>query len=1382
MHPGILIRESVIPSGMTVTEAAARLGVGRPALSSLLNGKSSLSADMAVRLQKAFGTDPQQLLDCQNEFDRLKRSGHQRSMAVRAYVPEFLSITAREIADWANNSSARERFPVLIRKLVHSTGLGLRRVDFPGYGNAQRHGWDGRVETKAATPWIPLGVSCWELSTAQQQVRKADYDYEARTKSVPAEERAECAFVFVALRNWPGKTDWERSKQAQGNWREVRAFDASDLEQWLEQSIPGQIWLAEQINQSIQGVETLDNFWSRWSGASEPNITPEIFGPSIFAYVEKFKDWLEAPCERPFVVAADSKDEALAFLACLLRHKKTASRARHLATVFESRDMLRRLAESNAPVIPIVRTEEAERELAALHRQYHCIIARPRNAIDAKPDISVDLLDHTAFRKALGHMRIDDETAEKLDRESGRSPTILRRRLATIGAIRKPEWARDISIARNLIPIALTGAWHAESSADREVLELLSDQNYQEIEQCFASMLDLDDCPVWSAGKYRGVMSKVDALFAIQLQLTEKKINDFFVLADHVLSEKDRALELPEDQRWAAGLYGKLRNHSTALREGICETLVVLSVHGNNLFQDRLGIDVQNRVSSLILKLLTPLTIEKLLSHENDLPNYAEAAPDTFLELLEEDVQQPHPVVIGLLRPVDGGMFARCLRTGLLWALECLGWKNLARVSLVLAELSRTAINDNWANKPISSLGAFYRSWVPQTAASLEERISGLAMLVQRYPDIGWRICMSQIRIFSDTATPSYRPKWRSDASGAGHGVELSERMAFERKALSTAFAWEQHDDQMLGDLVERIQSPVMTAQDEARVWNLIGEWADVQDDERSKARLSERIRRFAFTPRSRLRELQTTTLKRAEWACGKLQSQNPVIRHAWLFARHWVQLPVSDDADDKLSYSEQEEKIRLLRADAMKEIWRSHELKGVISLLSNGAQADVVGHSLEPNFVTTNARADFLDACLCVTSEAETAISGCIRGFLHSIDEDALDTVFRSVKGRFGPNRIVRLFEAAPFGQRTWRLLDGHGAEIRSRYWKQVHPSWSGHSDEELVELIDCLLEAERPRAAFHAVQHQLPRVETSRLKRLLVAAATVNVEPAGHYLIDPYRVSEALQTLDGRSGINPDEMAQLEFQYLEALDHSEHGIPNLEERLTESPAVFVQMLAFAYKRSDNGQDPPEFRATDSKQRERLAQVAGSLFMKVSRLPGSGENGEVDQQRLSDWTIEVRRLCSACARAEIGDLKIGELLARASIARLSDEVRSDMRPSTASKLRMDSLERLSASNDELWPCQPVCEVMEKIASKSIGRGFAIGVFNARGVYTQTGAGGSQEREIAAQYRSLAERIAFDYPYVSSVINGIADKYDADARWEDNRARVEARLGYGMMD
>ena len=1347
VHPGTFIREHVIPAGMYVKDAAERLGVGRPALSNLLNGKSSLSPNMAVKLEKSFGVDRQKLLDIQAAFDRYDRQGKEKSIAARTYVPSFLTIKAGQIEDWAEkNIDARHLLPVLLRKLIHSTGDELRQVDFPGYDNAERSGWDGWVEADAATPWIPEGKAGWEFGTNKNPKIKAENDY-ANRASVPPDEKAECTFVFVTPRNWPGKTDWARSKQAESDWKAVRAFDASDLEQWLEESISAQMWLAEQLNMpEISEFETLKQSWRRWKEASEPNMTRTMFEPSIIAYHERFKEWLEKPSEKPFVLAADSTDEALAFLACLFQD--LATRSEDLAAVFKSAETLRTLADSSSPFIPIVYTEAAERELAALYRRLHCIIVRPRNAIDSEPDIALDLLNRETFEKTLAEMGIEGDRAEQLARESGRSPTILRRRLSQIDAIKKPQWAGDAEVAKSLIPMILVGAWHAKSNADCEVVSTLADRPYKEIEEDIARLRPSHDCPVWSIGEYRGVASKIDALFACKHYVTEKNLDDFFFLAEYVLSESDPKLDLPEGKRWAAGLYGKVRNHSTALRDGLCETLVILSVHGNNLFRERFGINIESCVSSLIRRLLTPLTLDKLLSHDRDLRHYAEAAPDEFLKLIEEDLRQPQPIVVGLLKPVESGPFSSPSRTGLLRALECLAWKHLGRVSPILAQLSETVINDNWLNKPISSLYAIYRSWSPQTAAPLEDRMTALETLTKCFPDIGWKLCIAQLQTGSRIGLYSYRLRWRSDASGAGMPVTRGERYEFTRKALDLALAWPKHNQKTLSELVERL--PKMPEEDQTTIWDLIDTWANSETDEKAKAGLRERIRDLAFTRRGWRHGLKDAIKNRAHIAYKKLQPRDPVVRHTWLFAQHWVE-PSSDAIEDEnFDYTKREEKIRTLRTRAMKEIWMECGLKGLKALLSRSDAPATIGGSLGPNITTVNERTDFLRQCLSITGDLERKVDGCIQGFLMSVDDGALGALLSAICEGVNTDSIVRLFRCAPFKQNTWRLLDQYGQEIRDRYWQEVVPQWNHHSEEELIEIIDRLLGVQRPRAAFHAVHLDWPQVETSQLKRLLIAVATVDAEPADWYRPEAYCLSEALDSLDSRTGVSPDEMAQLEFMFITALEDSKHGIPNIERQIAESPALFVQVLAHAFKRNDDGQDPPEWRIENPKRRDDLAIAADSLLDQIERIPGTESEGTVNAEKLLDWIEEARRLCAEHGRVEVGDRKIGEFLSKAP-----------------------------AEEEGGWPCLPVCEVMERIASQQIGDGFEIGVLNGRGVYSRgIDEGGAQEHELAAKYRIWAQQRTFDYPYVSSILERIAANYDQEAKWEDTKVEIRKRLDH----
>ena len=788
---------------------------------------------------------------------------------------------------------------------------------------------------------------------------------------------------------------------------------------------------------------------------------------------------------------------------------------------------------------------------------------RPRNAVDSEPDIALDLLDHEAFETALAEMGIKGDEADQLARVSGRSPTILRRRRSKISAIQVPEWAGDHEIARALIPMALIGAWHDKSDADREVLSFWGNEGYERIEESIARFLKLDDSPVWSVGQYRGVASKLDALFAVGGYVTGKDLDDFFLLAEYVLSETDPALDLPENERWGAALYGKVRDHSKALREGVCETLVLLSVHADHLFRNRPDINV--RVSVLIRDLLTPLTLDKLLSHEEDLPRYAEAAPGEFLKLIENDLQQPDPVVLGLLKPVENGIFGKCPRTGLLWALECLAWKHLRRVNLILARLSGTVINDNWANKPISSLKSIYRSWMPQTAASLEERMRSLEILTERFPNIGWRICIAQVNLGFQLGNHSYRPRWRADASGSGYPVTDEESRTFQRKALDLTLAWPKHDHQTLGDLVERVQE--MPDDDQAEVWDRIETWAASEADEKAKAGLRERIRQFAFTRRGR-RDLDAGIGDRARAAYAKLEPSDPIIRHAWLFADHWVDFSTDEIEDRKLDLERDAEEIGQLRNRAIREIWAKCGFEGVTKLLSGKGIAGIVGKSLTSVLENRDVRTSFLRQCLTVVGDIEKQMDDCISGFLLPMDDKECQAILSMAVEDADIDETACLLRCAPFRHSTWQFLDQLGTKVRDRYWREVTPQRNPHSAAELNELIKCLLQAKRPYAIFDA-DPDWSQIETSLLKRLLFDIGTVGTESEKHYTFNDYQISKALKSLNGRASITLNEMAQLEFKYIDMLDWREYGIPNLERHIAESPMFFVQVLALRVVRA---------------------------------------------------------------------------------------------------------------------------------------------------------------------------------------------------------------------
>ena len=77
-HPGgTVLHDCIEPLGLTITEAAQKLGVSRFTLSELVNGKRGISPEMAVRLSKAFGASAESWLAQQAQYD-LAQVNHER--------------------------------------------------------------------------------------------------------------------------------------------------------------------------------------------------------------------------------------------------------------------------------------------------------------------------------------------------------------------------------------------------------------------------------------------------------------------------------------------------------------------------------------------------------------------------------------------------------------------------------------------------------------------------------------------------------------------------------------------------------------------------------------------------------------------------------------------------------------------------------------------------------------------------------------------------------------------------------------------------------------------------------------------------------------------------------------------------------------------------------------------------------------------------------------------------------------------------------------------------------------------------------------------------------------------------------------------------------
>ena len=374
--------------------------------------------------------------------------------------------------------------------------------------------------------------------------------------------------------------------------------------------------------------------------------------------------------------------------------------------------------------------------------------------------------------------------------------------------------------------------------------------------------------------------------------------------------------------------------------------------------------------------------------------------------------------------------------------------------------------------------------------------------------------------------------------------------------------------------------------------------------------------------------------------------------------------------------------------------------------------------------------------------------IAGAVRALA---DDDKREAVLNGVRAGLSEEDAVQLLILALFRKSTWKLVDALGETAQAKYWKEVTPDWIHNSEPENNEGVERLLKAGRPRAAFSCIRFEPGKLDAQLLARLLSEMAQGGNDQSGQYMLEHYNVEEAFKHLNSSSALTLDQKAGLEFAYVDVLARpwerrESYGIPNLERYVEAHPELFVQAVAWAYKRKDGATDPTEFQVPPDRVKS-MAERGYKLLEAIERIPGHNDLGELEATRLAKWIATVRQSCTELSRADIADVCIGKVLSCAPIGR-----------------------------DGVWPCEPVRDVMEEIQSESMMSGAHTGIYNSRGIHGR-GEGGTQERELADKYRKWGQALQVSHQFVASkLLMGLAKTYDHEANREDTEAGIRRRL------
>ncbi len=898
----------------------------------------------------------------------------------------------------------------------------------------------------------------------------------------------------------------------------------------------------------------------------------------------------------------------------------------------------------------------------------------------------------------------------------------------------KTDWSQH-QHATDLAQVNLIGAWNEKNRADIDVLSKIITESYSTWVLKAREVLQLSDSPFSLRNGVWEVTERTSLWDALGSRIFDQNLDTFKESAVAVLTERDPSFELPSGERYAASIHGKLPTHSSALRKGIAEGLAILGSKPGALVNCSLG--KAEATAVLAIREIFVGADWILWGSLNSLhPALAEAAPDEFLDAVENGLHLSSCPFDELFSQEGDGITGGNYLTGLLWALEGLAWdeKYLVRVCVVLGELATHDPGGKWANRPANSLSTILLPWFPQTIAPVEKRKVAVQTLCKESPEIAWKLIISLLPNQHQISMGSHKPSWRDTIpEGWKKDVTPQEYWTQVSSYAELAVSMASDDTAKLNELVEHFDNLPKPSFDkllEVLSSDIISE---LPEDKRlhlwdNLTKFTSKHRRFSDAKWALTEEL----LSSIEAVAKKLAPSNPLNLYQHLFSSRDFDL-----YEEKGNWEEQRRKMDERRQKAVEEILKLGGVESVTKFAEVVESPAQVGHSL--GYVADVEIDKILLPTYLVSENRKLSlfISGYVWTRHHTKGWSWADELDKS---GWEPAQVGQFLSYLPFTNETWDRAAEWLGDAQGEYWLKTSAN-PYEADGDLSVAIGKLIEHGRPHAAINCLDRMRYAKQPLDLAQCVSAllAALSSSEPS--YAMDAYHIVELIKFLQANPEVPLNDLSRVEWAYLPLLDRNRGAAPKfLESRLASDPQFFCEVIQLIYrsKKSDAVINEP------SEKTKAIASNAWRLLHEWRTPPGMQEDGSFNDAHFSSWFQRVKEICTESGHLEVALINIGGVLIHC--------------PPDA---------------DGLWINHTVADALNARDAEDMRRGFRTGIFNSRGVHFVDPTG-KPERELAEHYRQKAEYVEnAGYQRLAVTLRELAESYNREAERIINEHKMD---------